>query len=177
MNRTKILFGLGVALVLQLAILAGMLVKAQLPLWYGQEIRLATIPVDPRSMFRGNYALLRYPIAEITTERFSRDNPLRQGEVLYLSLVPTDDGRHRAGDIALTPPGEGPFIRGRLRHADYRENEASLWLHYGIEAYFAPKDKALALEKQLAGGGDALVMLDGSGRAALKAVVPAVNQP
>ncbi|MBT3870270.1 MAG: GDYXXLXY domain-containing protein [Gammaproteobacteria bacterium] len=53
-----------------MAVLVGMYVTAALPLWTGAEIRLATAPVDPRSLFRGNYALLSYDISEIDSTYF-----------------------------------------------------------------------------------------------------------
>ena len=44
------------ALTLQVAILAGVFVNGFYPLWLGEEISLETRPVDPRDLFRGNYA-------------------------------------------------------------------------------------------------------------------------
>ncbi|MBT4615645.1 MAG: GDYXXLXY domain-containing protein [Gammaproteobacteria bacterium] len=59
-----------IAVIAQMAVLVGMYVTAALPLWTGAEIRLATAPVGPRSLFRGNYALLSYDISEIDSTYF-----------------------------------------------------------------------------------------------------------
>ena len=59
------------------------------------------------------------------------------------------------------------FLRGRIAdlHPTYR-------VRFGIEAFFAPKDKALALERDLGEGGIAVLMVAGDGRVAIKEVIP-----
>ena len=48
---TALSIALSVSVVVQISILVGMVVLAALPLWTGNEVRIKTIPVDPRSMF------------------------------------------------------------------------------------------------------------------------------
>ena len=49
-------------------------------------------------------------------------------------------------------------------------------IRYGIEAYFLPREKALALEKALRNSGSvATVMVAPNGKAALMEVDPGVN--
>ncbi len=158
------------AIALQLTVLLGMLVKSNWPLWFGQEIRVKTQPVDPRSLFRGNYARLGYSFSRLDRQQLAINDDeadsLRQGEVIYLSLAKSGDSPlYRPGKAYLRAPEEGLYIRGRLqnRRSPYRVN-------YGIEAWFAPKEKALALEADLRRGGVAVLMISDSGRATLKAV-------
>ncbi len=42
---------------------------------------------------------------------------------------------------------------------------------YGIEAFFAPKEKALKLEEDLRDGGVTVLMVSAGGKARIKAVV------
>ena len=67
MTKTIVL-GLCIAAIFQLFVLTGMVGLSVMPLWSGKEIRVKTIPVDPRSMFRGNYARLRYDLSEVYIE-------------------------------------------------------------------------------------------------------------
>ena len=60
MKQRTLRLALLAALTLQVAILAGVFVNGFYPLWLGKEIRLETRPVDPRDLFRGNYARLGY---------------------------------------------------------------------------------------------------------------------
>lgn len=168
MSRSLLIKGLVAAVVLQLFILAGMLVKAEYPLWVGSEIRVKTVPVDPRSMFRGNYARLSYPISRLPKGSIAPSMRLRKGEVVYVQLHQADgDEFYSVKQALLEPPADGLFLRGRIvnNYAPYR-------VKYGIEAFFAPKVKALKLEKELRNGGVALLMVTDGGRVALKDVVP-----
>ena len=62
MNKKLILILLSIVIAFQIFVLAGEYTNAVYPLWTGQEIKLKTVPVDPRSLFRVNYARLRYEI-------------------------------------------------------------------------------------------------------------------
>ena len=48
-------------------------------------------------------------------------------------------------------------------------------MKYGIEAWFAPKAEALRLERELRDGAVAVLMIDASGKAALKERVTAAD--
>ena len=167
MIRSKIAAGLVAAIAFQLVVLAGMVVNAALPLWTGTEVRVRTVPVDPRSIFRGNYARLGYEFGTLPRNALRRVDGLRLGEVVYVSLEPGDDDEHVFAGASLERPAEGVFLRGRLATIvrPYR-------VRFGIEAFFAPKEKALELEKDLRNGGAAILMVSNSGRAALKDVIP-----
>ena len=168
MTRPRlVVLGLGAAIAFQLAVLAGMVVNAALPLWTGTEIRVRTVPVDPRSIFRGNYARLGYDFGTLPEDALPGGDDLRLGEVVYVSLEPGEDEVHEFAGASFDEPAAGVFLRGRLAsdHPPYR-------VRYGIEAFFAPKDKALALEEDLLNGGIAVLMVTGHGRAALQNVIP-----
>ncbi len=162
--------GLGLAVVFQLVILVGIYVSAAMPLWTGQEIHMRTIPVDPRSLFRGNYAQLAYDISRIQSTDLPEDDSLRNGEVVYVRLAPDEDGLYVYAGASLDRPDSGVFIRGRIANRRYEEQGQFFRINYGIEAFFAPKVKALALESDLRDGGVAVLMVATDGRARIKAV-------
>lgn len=171
MKRSTITKGLVVAVVLQVCVLVGMVVKAAMPLWTGQEIHVKTIPVDPRSIFRGNYALLNYEISQLPKRALSEHPTLRKGEVVYISLHQDDQGLYQYTDASLNQPDTGVFLRGRIANSvpPYR-------VKYGIEAYFAPKEKAIKLERDLRDGGIAVLMVSDSGQVALQNVIAGVGE-
>ena len=150
----------------QIGILAGEYLGAVYPLWVGKEIKLKTVPIDPRSLFRGNYTRLRYDISRVKSAQSLRH--LRKNEVVYVGLIADEQGIYKADKIHLQPP-TGVFIRGRLIHA-YPDQNKKYPVRYGIEAYFTKKDKALALEHDLQQGGIALVMVTDEGKATLKTI-------
>jgi uncharacterized membrane-anchored protein len=169
MNGKIILPGLVLVILFQAGVLAAEYLGALYPLWSGREIKLKTVPVDPRSLFRGNYAQLRYEISTIPAKALDAKEQ-RAGEVVYVRLKPGADGLYAFDSATLRQPESGLFIRGRLTSPG-RRGTGSYQLRYGIEAWFAPKEKALALEQELRGGGVALVMVAANGKAALKQVV------
>jgi uncharacterized membrane-anchored protein len=172
MNRKTIIALLGLAIVLQITILAGEYLGAVYPLWTGEEIHLKVIPVDPRSLFRGNYAQLRYDISTIDVMDLGEHKQFRNGEFVYIKLKPGIDGVYIFDGAGLDKPAAGPFIRGRIRAPNGREGVRKFEIRYGIEAYFAPKQKALALEKELRDGGIAVVMVAKNGKSTLKDILP-----
>ena len=167
MSRSSVVIGLGAAIVLQFLVLSGMLVKAAMPLWTGTEIRVKTVPVDPRSMFRGNYAQLNYEFGRLPNSALRDVKNLRIGEIVYVRLKRSEDGLYSFADASLDKPAEGIFLRGRIL-----DNQPPYRVKYGIEAFFAPKKKALKLEQELRNGGVAVLMITDSGRVALNDVVP-----
>ncbi|SHG07198.1 Uncharacterized membrane-anchored protein [Microbulbifer donghaiensis] len=158
------------AIALQFVILIGMYVSAQVPLWTGEQVRVKTIPVDPRSLFRGNYARLEYDFSQLNASLFAGDKKLREGEVVYVSLQPNKSGLYELSGVSLKKPSEGIFLRGRVTGSWWRDSGESYRIKYGIEAFFAPKEKALGLESDLRNGGVAEVMVSGGGQARLKDV-------
>ena len=162
--------GLSAAVAAQIVILSGMYVVAALPLWTGKEVALKVMPVDPRSMFRGNYARLRYEISAIDKKFFTVTEGLRSGEIVYVVLEPDTDGLYRHSAVVLDKPGSGVFVRGRIQES-YPNQDSRYSIRYGIEAFFAPKEKAIALEERLRAGTVAVLMVSDDGRARIKDVI------
>lgn len=167
MTRTRVTLLLGAAVAFQVLVLIGMVAKAALPLWIGTEIQVTTVPVDPRSMFRGNYARLDYEFGRLPEDAFIEAQHLRVGEVVYVSLAQDETGKYEFSAASLEKPADGIFLRGRVTGTG-----DPIRIRYGIEAFFAPKEQALKLEGDLRDGGTAVLMVSSNGRAALKDVLP-----
>ena len=135
-----------VAVLLQLAVLSGEYLISVYPLWFGTSVQLALEPVDPRSLFRGNFARLNYSISSLEGEEIVGEERWWKGQVVYVSLA-EQDGLHQAVAVSPDPPAEGLFIRGRVAGRTFQGG--SLRVDYnGINAYFASEEKALALERE-----------------------------
>ena len=148
------------ALTLQVVILAGVFVNGFYPLWLGEEIRVETRPVDPRDLFRGNYARLGYDFSTLPATGF------RPGDVIYLPLE-QDGDLWRGLTPSHQPPAQGLYLRGRVSGLPWGGTRR---VTYGIEALFAPKEKALQLERELRDGAVAGLKVAPNGRAALVTV-------
>lgn len=163
----KVLWGFVAAIVLQLAVLIGMTMMAAMPQWTGQEVRIKTVPVDPRSLFRGNYARLRYDLSRVRPNSIPEYKKLRHGEMVYAVLEVSGNQLYRLKEFVIERPNSGVYIRGRIDRPVFIEEVEWVQVKYGIEAFFAPKEKALALEHELRDGGIAVLMVSPGGKALL----------
>lgn len=158
-----------VALVLSLALVSMIWQRASL-LENGQEVRLRTVPVDPRDLLRGDYVVLRYDISQLDTRKIKTRaaGRFRYNQRAYVTLQKTDDGFWKAVALSDTPPAQlapdTALIAGYVRrvHAPFvrrgkRDGQAApkceglcqiIYLRYGIEKYFVPEGQGKALEKQ-----------------------------
>lgn len=167
-------WALVLVILFQGGVLAMVYLNARIPAWTGEAVRLKTVPVDPRSLFRGNYALLRYDISRIPAADVNRDGKPRPNQRVYVTLIPQADGIYGYGGVSFNPPSNLPpgarYIRGRIKKPGHTRS-GTYGITYGIEAWFAPKQKALALEKKLRTGATAEVWITDAGKAALKGVI------
>ncbi len=142
----------------QLVFLLGFIAYKEVDLRIGTEVVLQTVPVDPRSLLQGDYAILDYEIA--TLHEHMRDSGV--GDSVYVVLE--DEGgvwrgirysgskRFVEGDL---------FIKGRVDrpgHADF-----------GIGTYFVPEGTGHIIE----GAQDVKVVVnvDADGSAIIKEVL------
>lgn len=142
----------------QLVFLLGFIAVKEVALRTGTEVVLQTVPVDPRSLLQGDYAILDYEIAELPP--FMQDDQV--GETVYVVLQEDADawrGARYAGSLRLV---EGEvFIKGRVDrrgHADF-----------GIGTYFVPEGTGHIIER--AQDVKVVVKLDADGNAIIKEVL------
>ncbi|WP_392544774.1 GDYXXLXY domain-containing protein [Oryzobacter telluris] len=135
----------------------------------GEEVRLEVAPVDPMDPFRGAYVDLTYPDLP--------GQPVVNRELTDAEITAAEQARGEAW-VPLTRQGDlwvgGPVQRTRPAEGLYLRCDDSDWrLECGIESWFLPQDRALALEDAVrAGTAVATIKVDGRGNAALVAVDP-----
>ena len=142
----------------QLIFLIGFIGVKETALRTGTEVVLQTVPVDPRSLLQGDYAILDYEIANLPP--FMENDPV--GETVYVVLKEDPDvwkGARYARNLHFV---EGEvFIKGRVDgrgHADF-----------GIGTYFIPEGTGRIIE----GARDVKVVvnLNSDGNAIIKRVL------
>ncbi len=157
-QRTR--FGLAVGL--QLLILALIPSGMYIPRWFGTDVELKTAPVDPYTILSGYYVRLGYEIAQPVIpgwQDYGHNKPA------YVVLAPTPEGHWDVTDIYPEKPGRLPqgsvMIRGWVRGNR---------IHYGIESYFIPESQRQTIEDDLRAHRDAArvdIRVDTWGRATL----------
>ena len=161
MNR----FGLGlVALAIFQTFFLGWMIAGRVSLLSSATVvRLATEPVDPRDIFRGDYVTLNYEISRLKVAELGAPDDLASGDKVFVTLAPTNE-IWQAVALSRTRPDaiQGKaIIRGRIIYVDRsappagpngnksqqpcpRCGEATI--HYGIESYFVPEGTGHDLE-------------------------------
>ena len=148
---------LGALVLAQLALLLALIGVKEYKLHIGITVILQTVPVDPRSLMQGDYAILSYRIS--TPPQHIRDRP--QGTVVYVTLSESADV-WTAGRYQLSkPPANKLFIKGKV--------DAHKRLDFGIGTFFVPEGTGHIVE----GARDVKVKLSitGSGSATIKDVL------
>lgn len=163
--------------VLQTAALMAMVAVKQRTLMTGAPVLLKTEPVDPRSLFRGDYVVLNYAINTLDyagidgDDGFDRHDDvfvvLRRGETYWEPVSIHHEMPARAPDTVV--------IRGEVEYTDAwigGEKRDGIRVRYGIESYFVPEGEGHDIELPRNEGKVAiLVAVDDSGAAAIKAVL------
>lgn len=111
----------------------------------GVPVVLATAPVDPRSMFQGDYVRLRYTISTIESSLVEGDRELRMNVPVYVELQPGQPvwTPVRASFRPLAPLPGHVVIRGMTEYA----SGSDLRVRYGIETFLVPEGDGLAIER------------------------------
>lgn len=150
----------------------------------GRQIDLDVIPVDPRSLFRGDYVILGYEISQVPYELIG--GKVRRGEKVFVQLArangvwtPKAVSRELPSDRAAL--GADVVLAAHVMHAP-REDMSStepgvprprsnITLRYGIESFFVPEGSGREIERDVSAKKVvAHIAVDDYGRAAIRAL-------
>ncbi len=122
----------------------------------GRAIVLDVVPVDPRSLFRGDYVILRYPISRIDLGTVEGDKVFSKHDKIYVGLKQNEDATWQAFSVhADKPPvvGAVAYLKGRVTSAICPAGGSDcsqVRVKYGLESYFVPEGKGKQLEQMIA---------------------------
>ncbi|MCX7923798.1 MAG: GDYXXLXY domain-containing protein [Clostridia bacterium] len=162
--RTKFI----IIVIIQLLFLAALAGSKLFTLHTGEVILLKTSPIDPRSLFSGDYVMLNYDISRINlktvytdldTEKLQKDFNAgrhilvnRQLQKAYVKLVKKDGAKfwQPVSVTSLRPEvkkGE-VVIEGREGIYDSWGDKPIVRFKYGIESYYVPEGTGLDIERR-----------------------------
>jgi uncharacterized membrane-anchored protein len=172
-----------IVIALQTVALLGMVGMKQYTLSTGTPIVLKTEPIDPRSLFSGDYVRLNYSISRLPVEKLAGDGEFERGDTIYV-LLRQEGEFWQALSLHRAPPSVTAgqvAIKGRVEYTDQRsvprpgipaEPGKSVNVKYGVENYFVPEGEGRALERPRPGETVSIrLVVDRYGNAAIKAVL------
>ncbi|HJW81280.1 MAG TPA: GDYXXLXY domain-containing protein [Acidiferrobacterales bacterium] len=172
-----------VIIALQTAALLAMVGMKQFTLSTGMPIVLKTEPIDPRSLFRGDYVRLNYSISRLPIDKLAGDREFERGDTIYVLLRQQGEFWEAVSLHHVSPPlAAGQIaIKGRVEFINQRtiprpgtpaEPGKSIDVKYGVENYFVPEGEGRALERPKPGETVSIrLVVDRYGNAAIKAVL------
>jgi len=169
MNQSKAILIIVVVLTLTLV---GMIAKKQYTLNTGDLIILKTTPVDPRSLFRGDYVRLNYDISHLNTSQFPLFNDLKEHESVFVALKKQGVFWQPVAVFKSMPEAENNtvVIKGYIQSLSGRGTQISI--KYGIENYFVPEGEGRDLERLRNQGNISMqIAVDGFRNSGIKAVL------
>lgn len=148
----------------------------------GTEVRLRTVPVDPRDLFRGDYVVLSYAIGTVPARLEAGEAPFRRGETVFVTLERDGDGFARATGAFRRRPSAAPgtvVIAGRVvsvgacalrddGSSDCGAGRDRLRVAYGLESFFVPQGSGRAIETTDRARIEVVAAVAASGEAAIK---------
>ena len=108
---------------LQVALLVGIIAYRHYWVATGERILLRTAPVDPRDIFRGDYVSLRYDISALDLDELGAKGSFKSNEKVYVLLEKNREGVFSAMSISRELPSGKRFIQGRVQY----ERTLSKW--------------------------------------------------
>ena len=139
----------------QVLVVLGFVADREYDLRSGVEVVLQALPVDPRSFFQGDYAILRYEIS-----RPPLGMKAEPGDTVFVRLQEGPDV-WSAVSYESTRPGDGTFIRGVLGEDGN--------IDFGLGTFFVPEGTGHIVEQ--AGDLKVIVSLNEGGSSIIKDVL------
>lgn len=170
----------------QIAALAAMVADKQWTLNTGTPVVLQTEPVDPRSMFMGDYARLAYSISRLRLDgetALGGDKDFTRHDTVWVALKPDPEGakavsvHHQRSAIApglLALKGEVQYLNEYEwdRATGKSVKQRTLQVRYGIEQYYVQEGTGRQVERPQGGEKVSIrVAIDARGKAGILAVL------
>ena len=190
---TDIRWRMWTAVAVQFLVLLALIGVKQYTLLSGTPVRLETVPVDPRDLFRGDYVVLDYRISDLDLSGLDSDEsrPFEEHDTVFVVLRPDGEYWTAAGAYHARPPVDAGqvVLRGEVEYTlEFRvAGESSIRVKYGIESYFVPEGSGWAIEQIRGRGLGAEVVVDRFGNGVVRRLlvdgqpldvaVPGVVQP
>ncbi|MGD1935125.1 MAG: GDYXXLXY domain-containing protein [Candidatus Phaeomarinobacter sp.] len=187
------LWGLILAAVIMTLLLGQIVMERVTLLSSGTEVRLATAPVDPRDIFRGDYVILTYDISRLPVDRLAEDpDQFSGGDTVYVTLSEATTGlwqatamHHRqpeadAGTVSIkgridwmdTAPLTPTAVAGEAPVEERCVGCRNARISYGIESYFVPEGTGRELEDMRDEGSVTVIAaVSENGTAAIKGLI------
>jgi uncharacterized membrane-anchored protein len=179
-QKLSLALRIGIVVVMLTLVLFGMIARKQWTLVTGTPVVLETRPVDPRSLFRGDYVRLNYTINTLDSAKYPALSTVKRGDVVFVTLVPGEVYWQPETVSTECPGTDSVVLKGRVDRVNRRWNREmrqyevshNVRVKFGIENYFVPEGAGRAIERPAEGEKVSIeVAVDRFGNAGIRAVL------
>lgn len=152
-----------IAVLVPVIILLSLLIKPLQTTFLGEDIQLATVPIDPRDLFYGDYVILNLEIETVPAqlldeelyEQISDSNYYGDMIPVFVSLEKNDENLYEVKNVSKEKPND-LYIKGKMYpyiHENHPWDEESsiddeyVMIDYGIDRFYVEEGTGLELEK------------------------------
>ena len=101
---------------LQCLLLVGMIGMREIWIAKGTKIKLKCVPVNPRDIFRGDYARLNYQISSLDLDTLNCKETFKKNDKIYVSLKQNEKGYCEPYFVSSKKPEGAIFLMGRAKY-------------------------------------------------------------
>ena len=151
------------------------------PFWttmFGDEIKIKTAPIDPTDLFRGSYVALGYEIESVSPDQLDetvmtdfKSKYAGDYKNVYVALQQDEDGQYNVDYVSKERPEKGLYLKGKVQIPFDLESASSIQIKYGLDNFYAPKEKAMELETSASAKPAWAVVKVKNGHAVLKEII------
>ncbi|OEH93745.1 GDYXXLXY domain-containing protein [Bacillus solimangrovi] len=172
------------ALCIPVIVLLSMTIKPLQATYLGEEIKLKTVPLDPRDLFYGDYVILDFEIESVGFDQFDQSlankftantnkntnqHFVYEGNErtipVYIVLEEVDDV-HQVKVVSEQKPSTGAYVKGNLR--TFVGSNDKLTIDIPIERYYVEENTGKQLEDAARRGNIIAHLKEYNGYAVLK---------
>jgi uncharacterized membrane-anchored protein len=149
------------SLCIPIIVLLSMTFKPLLAISAGEEIKLQTVPYDPRDLFYGDYVDLQFEVERVELnlldedlrKKFNQENNEyirysgKENKInVFITLKENSEGIHQAVKVSKNKPQGKTYIKGVLY--PYSSFDNKLEVNIPIERYYVEENTGKKLEEQ-----------------------------
>ena len=139
--KTKfLLFVFGIAVLLQLAVPASMILRRERVLAQGQAFKFRTAPVDPYDAFRGRFVALGFDQNSVTVPA---DHDFVRGQKVYALLAEDAEGFATFSDLRRSRPDSEPYLTTKIQHV----SGTTAYLRLPFDRFYMDENEAPDAER------------------------------
>jgi uncharacterized membrane-anchored protein len=120
--------------------------------YFGKDIKIKTVPVDPRDILYGDYVTLRFDISNVPVSKWKGETHLlaSRQRTAFVVLEENKEGYYEVQSVYPDKPevkDHQVILKGQAERI-WGDTSEQMQINYGIERYYVEENTGKTLEQQ-----------------------------